>query len=279
MNKGYDLLVVEDEPVVLSAIKKIVESENLTMDEAPDADTALKKLKTTTYSLLVTDLMLPKTSGFELLQAIRNDYPKLPVIVITGYATLESALEAFKLGSFDFIAKPFDTETFLGVVERGLKYSRERLAKPSYSQDCIPVAVQKKDERWSGDIYCLGSHAWTKLFDDGAAEVGVGETFPHMIENLDRVEIISVGEEIIMGKCCARFWTKEGMVNMFWAPLSGKVIAVNHAVEENPAMLDSVPYLKGWLLRIIPTNLESELGQLDCCFRKKTAEEGQVKKG
>jgi CheY-like chemotaxis protein len=279
VNKGFDLLVVEDEPVVLSAIKKIVESENLTMDEAADADTALKKLKTASYSLMITDLMLPKTSGFELLQAIRNDYPKLPVIVITGYATLESALQAFKLGSFDFVAKPFDMETFLGVVERGLKYSRELRENPSFLRDCIPEAAGKEEERWSGDIYCLGSHAWTRLFDDGAAEVGVGETFPHMIENLDRVEIVSVGEEINMGKCCARFWTKEGMVNMFWAPLSGKVIAVNHAVEENPGMLDSVPYIKNWLLRIIPTNLENELAQLDSCFRKKTSEESQVKTG
>lgn len=272
-------MVVEDEPVVLSAIKKIVESENLTMDEAADAHSALKKLKTATYSLLVTDLMLPKTSGFELLQAIKTDYPKLPVIVITGYATLESALQAFKLGSFDFIAKPFDTEAFLGVVERGLKYSRERLADPSNSPDCIPENFRKKDERWPGDIYCLGNHAWIKIFKDGAAEVGIGETFPQMIVNLDRVEIVSEGEEIIMGKCCARFWTKEGMVNMFWAPLSGRVINVNHAIEENPGLLDSVPYSQGWLLRIIPTNLESELEHLDRCFSKRTSEEGQVKTG
>ncbi|MCJ7581453.1 MAG: response regulator, partial [Candidatus Aminicenantes bacterium] len=116
MNEKYDLLVVEDEPVVLSAIRKIVEPEQISMDEALNGDIALGKLKRNTYNLIISDLMLPRISGLDLIHTIKKDHPGVPLVVITGYATLEKALQSFKMGSFDFIPKPFDTETFLAVI-------------------------------------------------------------------------------------------------------------------------------------------------------------------
>lgn len=263
-------MVVEDEPVVLSAIQRIVESEGLTMDEVNDAETALDRLKGAGYRILITDLMLPKTSGFDLLKSAKEAFPQLPAIVITGYATLESALQAFKLGSFDFIPKPFDIESFIGVIRRALKYGSDCLGNPSYSPDCLPADGQAKNRNSRPcDFFCLGGHAWVKLHGDGTAEVGIGETFSPMIENLSRVEIPSDGDEIVMGECCARFWTKDGMVNMFWAPLSGKVIAVNHHVKDRAEMLSSMPCDQTWLVRMIPAALEGELEHLTCCIWKK----------
>jgi CheY-like chemotaxis protein len=268
MIDGYDLLVVEDEPVVLSAIKRIVESENISIDEAGDVETALKKLHSTDYKLLITDLMLPKISGFDLLKSAKKDFPKLPVIVITGYATLESALQTFKLGSFDFIAKPFDIEAFLGVVKRGIKFGRERLRNSSYKPLCVPLVHSPEKESRPCDYYCLGGHAWIKLGQDGTAEIGIGETFPGMIDNLERIEFLSSSDHIVMGKYCAQFWTKDGLVNMFWAPLSGKVVNFNHELEKDSDGLNRNSYNENWLIRIVPTNLETELEHLTSCFNR-----------
>ena len=266
MNKDYDLLIVEDEPVVLSAIKKIVEPENLRVDEAPDVDTAYEKIRTSSYRLVLSDLMLPKRSGFDLLEVIKKEKPELPVIVITGYATLESSLRSFKLGSFDFVAKPFDTEAFLGVVHRALNYGLRAQDDKYLRSICSPISESSGGGIKACDFYCLGGHAWIKLETDGTVLVGIGETFPHMIENLERLELITNNEEIIMANCCARFVRKEGLINMFWAPLSGKVISYNYKLEQNVQLINSIPFSRGWLFRIIPSNLDDELIHLNRCM-------------
>ena len=112
MDKEYDVLIVEDESVVLASIKKIIEPENLVVDAAVDVDSALEKLSRNTYRLIISDLMLPKISGYDFIQVIKEKYPCIPLIVITGYATLENALQSFKTGSFDFIPKPLFWELF-----------------------------------------------------------------------------------------------------------------------------------------------------------------------
>jgi len=269
VSREYDLLVVEDEPVVLSAIKRILQQEKFRIDEALNVDSALEKLMISKYRLIMTDLLLPKKSGLELLQSIEEKYPEIPVIIITGYATLENALKSFKLGSFDFIAKPFDIEALLGVVQRGLKYSRARLGNPTYSPAYIPIQQPPEEKSLSNKIYCLGGHAWVKQEDGGTVQVGLGETFPNMIDQLDHIEIAAVNDEVMMGKCCARFLTKDGLVNMFWAPLSGRVIAANNDIIENVERLNSVPFDSGWLFRILPTNPIDELAQLTLCQRNR----------
>jgi len=269
MNKGYDILVVEDEPVVLAAIKKIVEPENLRVDDAVDVESALEKMKNFHYSLVISDLMLPKISGNDLVLAIKIKHPHVPVIVITGYATLENALQSFKVGSFDFIAKPFDTEAFLGVVRRGINYGKKLQRKDQVQHVCIPTTnPARRDERLC-DLFCLGHHAWIRIDEDGTGLIGAGETFPGLIEDLDRVEFLPDADQIVQGKCCARFITRGGLVNMFWAPLSGTIITTNRELEQNIQLIDSDPYARGWLIRIIPSNVDDELRHLTCCIKKR----------
>ena len=83
--------------------------------------------------------MLPRISGLDLIQAIKQDHPCVPLIVMTGYATLEKALQSFKMGSFDFIPKPFDTETFLAVISRGLNFSQRMQDTGPEQRAFIPI--------------------------------------------------------------------------------------------------------------------------------------------
>jgi CheY-like chemotaxis protein/glycine cleavage system H lipoate-binding protein len=267
MNETYDLLVVEDEPVVLAAIRKILEFERLSMDEALNAEIALGKLKRNSYGLIVSDLMLPRISGLDLIQIIKKDQPCVPLVVITGYATLEKALQSFKMGSFDFIPKPFDTEVFLGIIQRGLNFSRLMQRKGPGQREFIHTPDTSSMEKSAGTRYCLGCHAWIKFEDEGSASIGVGETFPGMMDNLSHLEIIASGEEILQGKCCVKFVTKKGLVNMFWAPLSGNIKAFNGDLEKDIRLIDTDPYDRGWIFRITPSQFEEEVKNLTRCKR------------
>ncbi len=264
MVDSYDLLVVEDEPVVLSAIRKIVAAEQLSMDEALNGDIALSKLQRNSYTLIVSDLMLPRVSGLDLIRAIKEDRPCVPLVVITGYATLEKALQSFKMGSFDFIPKPFDTETFLAVISRGLNY-RKRIGPEQYA--FVPIPEPITTDRSSDIVHCLGCHAQVKLLENGTALVRVGETFPNMMDRLSKLEIVVSNEELNQGKCCAQFITEDGLVNMFWAPLSGKIESYNEELEKNIQLINTNPYDEGWIFKITPSNLKEELNHLTMCKR------------
>jgi len=268
MSNKYDLLVVEDEPVVLSSIRKIIEPEMLSMDEALNGDVALSKLQRNTYKLIISDLMLPRISGLDLIQAIKKDHPCVSLVVITGYATLEKALQSFKMGSFDFIPKPFDTETFLAVISRGLNFSKLMQMRGPEQRDFVPIPDTLSMGNSTDIIYCLGCHAQAKLQEDGTALIGVGETFPNMVDHLSELEIVASNNEIIQGKCCAQFLTRDGLINMFWAPLSGKIEAYNEELQKNINLIDTDPYDKGWIFRIIPSNPEEELKYLMKCKKR-----------
>jgi len=272
MSEKYDLLVVEDEPVVLAAIRKIVEPENISMDEALNGEYALSKLKRNTYKLIISDLMLPRVSGFDLIRAIKEDHPCVPVVVITGYATLEKALQSYKVGSFDFVSKPFDTEVFLGVVRRGLNFSQMMLNKAPYHRAFIHLPELSSMDRSAGTFYCLGCHAWIQFEEQETVLIGVGETFPNMMGELSHMEIFTSGKEISQGKFCAKFVTKSGLVNMFWAPLSGKIEAYNEALDRDIRLIDTDPYNQGWILRISPSDFDEEVKHLTSCKRRSNNE-------
>lgn len=268
MSEEYDLLVVEDEPVVLGAIRKIVESEHIGMDEALNGDYALSKLKRNTYRLIVSDLMLPRVSGIDLIQIIKKDLPCVPLVVITGYATLEKALQSFKMGSFDFVPKPFDTEVFLGVVRRGLNFSRQMRDKGPDQRAFIQISDVSATKRSAGTFYCLGCHAWIRFDNEGKALIGVGETFPGMMDDLSHMEILTSGEEVIQGKACVQFVTGSGLIHKLWAPLSGKIDAYNDALSENIQLINADPFEQGWICRIIPSNFDEEVVHLTRCRRR-----------
>jgi CheY-like chemotaxis protein len=265
MSKLYDVLVIEDEPVVLSAIQKIFGPERLRMDEAVDSKSALSKLSQNAYRLIISDLMLPKISGHDFIQIVKEKYPAIPLIVITGYATLENAVQSFQFGSFDFIPKPFETEALLGVVKRGLKYSDRTHALRSNKPSPLPPSPPLESAATPGNMYSLGRHAWVKFVEEGAAVVGVGDTFPNMIEGLEGIEFHASNDEIVQGKCCAQFISQSGLVNIFWAPLSGRVTASNRELENDVQLINSQPFEKGWIFHVVPYNPEEELKHLTFC--------------
>ncbi|MDQ7842353.1 MAG: response regulator [Armatimonadota bacterium] len=121
------ILIIDDEEVVLDACAQILGTQEFDLAVARDGTTGLDRVGEFHPDLVFVDLKMPGISGFEVLEGIRARDPSIVTIVITGYATLSSAVEAMQKGAYDFLPKPFTPEEFRLVTRRGLE--RRRLAR------------------------------------------------------------------------------------------------------------------------------------------------------
>jgi DNA-binding NtrC family response regulator len=120
------ILVVEDKDSLRTMLRKTLESRGHEVDEAGDAYAARKKLQSTRFLLVLTDLRLPGGSGFDVIDAAREADPETPVIVMTAFGTVEEAVRAMKEGAADFLTKPVDTEHLLLLLDRAIERRRLR---------------------------------------------------------------------------------------------------------------------------------------------------------
>lgn len=121
MNAEKKLLVIDDEPVIREGVRRILESESFHVETFAGGHAALERIKQEAFDLVITDLKMPGISGMEVLKAIKEIQPDLPVIFITGYSSVDSAVEVMKLGAVDYIAKPFTPEEMLSTVKLALE--------------------------------------------------------------------------------------------------------------------------------------------------------------
>lgn len=115
-----NILVVDDDMHMRLALKESLSKAGYTISLAEDGMAAVELVRKSPCDLIITDVRMPRKNGLELLQSIRAGEPLVPVILMTGYGTVNDAVTAIKGGAFDYIQKPFDTETLYGVVKRAL---------------------------------------------------------------------------------------------------------------------------------------------------------------
>ena len=125
------ILVVDDEKSVCDSVKKILTRKGYEVDNSMDAEEAMSKIKQTSYDLVITDMMMPKTSGLELLQLIKDLYPELEVVLITGYATIDTAVKATKLGAADYLPKPFTPDELTEITKKALERRKINTSIPT----------------------------------------------------------------------------------------------------------------------------------------------------
>ena len=112
------ILVVDDEMVVCESCQRILEEEGYEIETALSGMEAFEKMKENPFDIVITDLKMPGIDGMEVLRTLRRDYPDVIVIMITGFSTVETAVEAMKLGAFDYIPKPFTPDEVSVVVKK-----------------------------------------------------------------------------------------------------------------------------------------------------------------
>jgi DNA-binding response OmpR family regulator len=112
------ILVIDDEPVVLNSCRKVLEEDGFDVYLVPSADEALKAMKKEGFDLLLVDVKMPKHDGIYLMQKVKEKWPDVPIIVMSGYPTPDTITDGAKMGAEAFIAKPFTPDELLESIRQ-----------------------------------------------------------------------------------------------------------------------------------------------------------------
>ncbi|SMC22746.1 two component, sigma54 specific, transcriptional regulator, Fis family [Desulfacinum hydrothermale DSM 13146] len=118
------ILVVDDEPSILQSLKGVLEDEGYETVLVGSAEAALEEIQRDAPHLILLDIWLPGMDGMEMLDRVKKTHPTIPVIIISGHGTIETAVRATRVGAFDFIEKPLSVERILVSVQNALQVSR-----------------------------------------------------------------------------------------------------------------------------------------------------------
>src|SRR5579872_920676 len=108
-----NILIIDDKKAIRKTLSEILSYEGYKIDEAGDGEEGLKKAKEKEYDVILCDIKMPKLDGIEFLEKVKETNPDVPVIMISGHGTIETAVEAVKKGAYDYISKPPDLNRLL----------------------------------------------------------------------------------------------------------------------------------------------------------------------
>ncbi len=131
------VLAVDDEEPFRRLLKKELGRKGFGVDVAPDVETALGLLRDTAYDVVLTDIVMPGTDGISFLKQIRQDPASPVIIVITGRATVETAVEAMKHGAYDYLTKPYKLDELVLVINRAYEYGKLKIKSELLQQELI----------------------------------------------------------------------------------------------------------------------------------------------
>jgi DNA-binding NtrC family response regulator len=114
------VLLIDDDPGVSEVIGLLLEREGYVVSHAGTLKACVERIKRSDIDLVVTDLKLPDGTGLDAIAAIRARHPRLPIVMITSYSSMESAIGALRAGAVDYVIKPFNNDDFLRAVSRAL---------------------------------------------------------------------------------------------------------------------------------------------------------------
>lgn len=148
MPKRNNILIVDDDPKIASTLARMLKS----MHEATIAhsgEEALPLLTQTQFDLVLLDVHLPKMDGYDVLEAVKDRYPHLPVVMLTGFGSIDSAVYAMKHGAFDYLQKPILYEQLVESVKKALQHARREQQRQKAlvkAHRLLEAGLQKLDQ-------------------------------------------------------------------------------------------------------------------------------------
>jgi len=215
MIENPQILVIDDDSVIRMACEKTLKQEGLTVETAENGKIGLEKLKDKKYDLVLLDLMMPELSGTQVLDKIREFDENIVVVIITGFATIESAVETLKKGVYDYIPKPFTPDELRNVVRRGLE-RRELLLKTEKlrqerEKGLLKLAAQKR--RMTTIINCMAEGL---IATDNKARL--------ILINPVACRLLNIEEPCQIGKAIKGYLNSPELENLIYQTLSEKRI-------------------------------------------------------
>jgi DNA-binding NtrC family response regulator len=141
MGENARILVVDDDESIRKVLKAILEEEGYTVDTAKNGKEAIRKTNEKFYNLALIDIRLSDMEGTELLTKIKDTLPKMRKIIVTGYPSLQNAIEALNKGADAYVLKPFDMYKVLKTIKKQLKKQEE---ERRYSQEKVTEFIETR---------------------------------------------------------------------------------------------------------------------------------------
>jgi DNA-binding NtrC family response regulator len=157
------VLVIDDEQIVLDSVKKILTQENYEVTTSISSRKGLDLANQNDYDLVLSDIRMPEIGGMRVLRDIKRAKPTLPVVIITGYATVQSSVQAMKLGATDYIEKPFTPEELFKTVNDAIEASSKQAPEEQrliHKEEIVKVLERAAhDSDFVESLYAHGADA------------------------------------------------------------------------------------------------------------------------
>jgi len=263
MSKVIDILAIDDEQVILDAIRKLCSVQGWDVDISLSGNEGLDKIKQKNYHLIICDIMMPGIDGFQVLEHLADSNIRTPLVITTGYSTVENAVKSLSMGAVDFLSKPFTHDELIGCAARGLRFGELKSQHPLHAES----AAGNGQKIFNCPPQCrrLGKLSWILLEDDGAARIGCTPAFSYMIQSALKLETMALDDEIIQGNPCLQIESPDQLIHSLAAPVTGKIIQINPDILADPQLLITDPFQAGWIYRTIPFDWVYESKHLTDC--------------
>jgi CheY-like chemotaxis protein/glycine cleavage system H lipoate-binding protein len=260
------ILAVDDEPVVLDSFRRILVLGGYSVDTVERGSEALLLLRQHDYDFVFTDLKMPEMDGAMVVKAVHQLRPDVDVAVITGYGTIDSAVETMQHGAVDYVQKPFSEDELLDFANRLAMKREARLEK--LREPTVHVAAPELAETAPQHDYCVpggaflsDGHVWARIEEDGSVRMGADDFARKALERIEAVELPEPGAEVSRGD--RLFGLRSGEQSAaFSAPVSGRVVEVNRELGRDAGRLLRSPYRAGWICRVDPADLAADVDLL-----------------
>lgn len=260
------ILCVDDEEVILDSFRKILVLDGYSVDTVQTGQEALGLIHTYNYDFLFTDLRMPAMDGVEVVKSAKHMRPDIDIVIITGYATVETAVECMKSGAMDYVQKPFTDEELRAFVKKALIKRQDRIEKqlkPKIHVTHVTEtgAVRAGEFSIPGGVFISQGHCWASVSQDGSTRVGIDDFAKKLIGHIDAIEFPNAGMIVRAGQPLFAI-RQNGRRVQFHAPLSGQVVKVNQALGQERDRLDVTSYRDQWVCVIDGDHLDIELPAL-----------------
>jgi DNA-binding response OmpR family regulator len=175
--KRKKALVIDDEQIVLDSVKKILSQENFDVDTAVSSRIGLGLALDNPYDIVLTDIRMPEIGGMRILRDVKRAKPSVPVVMITGYATVQNSVQAMKLGATDYIEKPFTPEELVKRVMAAIDAAgsaEPEEQKVVHREEILRVLDRAgSDLGFAGSLFLMGADALEEYHLTAAEKLAV----------------------------------------------------------------------------------------------------------
>jgi CheY-like chemotaxis protein/glycine cleavage system H lipoate-binding protein len=260
------ILAVDDEKIILDSLRKMLVLGGYSIDTVESGEEALGLVSKRDYDFVFTDLKMPGMDGVEVTKAVRHLRPDIDVIVVTGYGTIESAVETVQYGAMDYVEKPFTEDELLAFVKTALIKRQARLEKQvRHKVRLVKPGIGESKSRFELNVpagaFISPQHAWARIELNGAVRIGLDDLIRKIFRHVDSVNLPETGRKIARGETLFSITYGDYSLNIP-SPISGTVISVNSEHAEHPEWLAIKPFELSWMCRVEPSNLAAELPDL-----------------